>query len=146
MPGRTSATSSLMRPMPGIRSPSSRVGIGFDQRETTNASWAYASKIFACTTWPVDVRERGHVHAVAGLQEGTRRGAAGPFAAPLRAERHFGQLPDAEILGLQLARIEGLLQVAHGLLRPLSRTSAFNSRYLIALTIVVLLLKNQIIV
>jgi len=136
MPGGTSATSSLMRPMPGIRSPSSRVGIVSDQRERTNASWAYASKIFACTTWPVmfenavtstpSPASRRHVPPCRGSICRTR----------LRTEGRFGQLPNAEILGLQVARIEASCKCRTVFSGPLSSYIRFNSRYLIAFTMV----------
>ena len=66
---------------------------------------------------PGDVGKGAHVHGVAGLQQADAAAAGVHPFHPLRAHRRLGQLPKAEILGLQMPRAQRLAEMLHGPLR-----------------------------
>ena len=110
MPGWTSATSSLIRPMPGIFSPSSRVGIVSTSFESDERLLRVGLHDLRVDHLAGDVREGGHVDAVAGLQQIdaaalSRVHLTDPLAG---SSVSLGQLADAEVLGLQMRPLQRL--------------------------------------
>ena len=73
-----------------------------------------------------DVREGGHVHRLAGLQQAHAALARIHLPHPLGANRRLGQFADAEIRRPEVARPQGFLQVGDGLLRPLGVVHALQ--------------------
>ena len=119
MPGPTSSIVSDARVMPGIFSPSSRVGIVLDELRDDERFLRVGLHDLRVDHLAGDVEKRRDVDAVARFEHAhAARAARIEQPHPLAAVRHqrLGQIANAEILGPQMPFAERLRQMRHGLL------------------------------
>ena len=115
--------------MPGIFSPSSRVGIVSTSFEHDERLLRVGLHDLRVDHLAGDVEERGDIDAVARFQHAHAAGAAriehaDPFAAV--GHERLGQVADAEVLRLEMAFAQGFGEMADGLLGAVEVVAAFE--------------------